>query len=328
MALLKYFWLCYAFSLLECTTASQVSATQLNPTAPLNLSSGPESSGHPNRISRILSDIPRPTRNQTIGSYFDTLLGSSTRVRSLEERHLFQSDNQVLLTSSWADDQGYFNISLDKCLDFKTVAGIYTSRDGTRDKATILDINKDLRFRLAGVAENEHAMASRVYDNAERASLEAERYLQTAICGYNVGTNGHDELRHLLALDGHWVALLSKSAMYGSIGAAIYTDLLNKNAPIGQAAGVTVVAAGLTIMNGVIMRLHTNGRINFLEATIINTFTAWYRQAVQVGSDSQGSTCIPEIVVHDALGSLPDYSDPRYHLDAITTFQLGQTCRK
>ena len=277
-------------------------------------------------LSHLLSEIPKPSPGQTLGSYFDMLLGSIFGPRDLVERHLIRS--QTLLTSSWAQGQGYFNISLDRCLEFDTVVGIYTSKDGTRDNATLLDINKDLRTRLATNAENEQEIGSRVLDNAQRAVNEAETYLQTAICGYTVGTNAHDELRRLLAGDGYWVALMTKSIIYGGVGTGIYTGILNRNASIGQAIGVTLSAAGLTIVDGVIGRLQGAGRLSFLEANIINTFTAWYRQAVRIGSYSQGSTCISENVVRDALGSLADSSDPSFYFDSLSEIELAQMCRR
>ena len=153
--------------------------------------------------------------------------------------------------------------------------------------------------------ENEQSIGSWVLDNAQRASLEVEAYLQTAICRHAVGNNAYDELRHLLALDGYWVALVTKSIVYGGVGTGIYTGVLNRNASIGQAIGVAIGAAGLAIVHGAICRLQSNGRMSFLEATIVNTFTTWYRRAIRIGADIKESTCISEIVVNDAFGSLP-----------------------
>ena len=277
-------------------------------------------------LSQLLSDVPKPSPGQTLGSYFDMLLGSILGPRDLEARHLIRTP--TLLTSTWAQGQGYFNISLDRCLEFNTVAGIYTSKDGTRLNATILDINMDLRTHLATLAQTELAIGSRVLDNAQRAVAEAETYLQTAICGYTVDTNAHDELRRLLAGDGFWVALVTKSVIYGGVGTGIYTGILNRNASIGQAIGVTLSAAGLTIMDGVISRLQGSGRLSFLEATIINIFTAWYRNAVRIGADSQESGCVPEVIVEDALGSLAESSDPTFYFDALSEIELAQMCRR
>lgn len=318
----RLLWLCLLIALLESVTAGQFFGSQLNATSSLN--SSQESADH---IVPLLSDIPRPTSNQTIGSYFDRLLGAVSPSKNLRERHLFRDYDKSLLTSSWAHGQGYFNISLDKCMEFRTVAGIYTSRDGTRENATILDINRDLQFRLATTADNDLAIGSRVLDNALRATIEAENYLQTAICGYTIGTNAHEELRHLLAADGYWVALMTKSFIYGSIGTALYAGVLNRNASVEQAIGVAIAASGLAIVDGVISRMQTNGKITFLEATIINSFTAWFRRALRVGSDSEESTCIPEIIVHDALGALPYFDNTNYFLDAITKIELERTCR-
>ena len=298
--------------------------TYLEPTSTASLNSSLYSQN--SSLSQLLSEIPKPSPGQTLGSYFDMLLGSILGPRDLAERHLLRSS--TLLTSSWAQDEGYYNISLDRCLEFSAIAGIYTSKDGTRDNATILDINKDLRARFGTLAENEIAIGSRVLDNAQRAVAEAEAYLQTAICHYTVGTNAHDELRRLLAGDGFWVALVTKSVIYGGVGAGIYTGILNRNASIGQAFGVTISAAGLTIMDGVIGRLQGSGRLSYLEATIINVFTAWFRSAVRVGSDSQESTCIPEIVVQDALGSLGDSSDPSFYFDALSEIELSRMCSR
>ena len=256
-----------------------------------------------------------------IGSILDPL-----GRRDLESRHLIRTP--TLLTASWAQNQAYFNVSLDHCLQFDLIAGIYTSRDGTRNNATILDINKDLRVRGGSLLATEQEIAARVLDNAQRAVMEAQTYLQTAICGFTVSTNAHDELRRLLAGDGFWVALMTKSMVYGGVGASVYTGILNRNASIGQAFGVTLSAAGLTILDGVISRLQGHGRLSFLEGTIINIFTAWYRNAVRVGADTQESGCIPEIVVEDSLGSLVDSSDSTFYFDALSEIELAQMCSK
>ncbi len=296
-----------------------------------NITSGSNSSlvdqSLANNVSHLLSEIPIPSPNQTLGSYVDLLLGSILGPRDLDQRHLLRT--QTILTSTWVIDHlGYFNISLDRCLEFNMVAGVYTSKDGTRFNATLLDINKDLRYRLATNVQIEQEIASRVLDNAQRATAEAQAYLQTAICGFGVGINVHDELRRLLAPDGFWIALMTKSLIFGSVGASVYTGILNRNASVGQAVGVTISAAGLTIMDGIVGRCQGAGRMSFLEATIINSFTAWYRRAVMIGVDSQESICIPQIVVHDAMAALPVSSDPSFYFDALSEVELQQMCSK
>ena len=298
--------------------------TQYNSTARSNSSWGEQ--GLANNVSHLLSEIPIPSPNQTLGSYVDLLLGSILGPRDLSERHLIRTG--PIMTSTWALDQGYFNVSLDRCLEFSMIAGVYTSKDGTRYNATLLDINEDLRYpHLATSLSIEQEIASRVLDNAQRATAEAQSYLETALCGSGVGSiNPHDDLRRLLAPDGFWIALVAKSVVFGTVGASVYTGILNRNASLGQAVGVTISAAGLTIMDGIIGRLQGTGRLSFLEATVINSFTAWYRRAVMIGVDSEESICTPSAVVHDALAALPVSSDPSFYFDALSEIDLTGVC--
>ena len=304
--------------------ASSSQLTQSNSTGGSNSSWGEQ--GLANNVSHLLSEIPIPSPNQTLGSYVDLLLGTILGPRDLIERHLIRTG--PIMTSTWGLDQGYFNISLDRCLEFSTIAGVYTSKDGTRYNATLLDINEDLRYsHLATRLSIEQEIASRVLDNAQRATAEGQAYLETALCDIGAGIiKPHDELRRLLAPDGFWVALVAKSMVFGTVGASVYTGILNRNASVGQAIGVTISAAGLTIMDGIIGRLQGAGRLSFLEATIINCFTAWYRRAIMIGVDSQESLCTPPAVVHDALAALPVSSDSSFYFDALSEIEITGVC--
>ena len=205
------------------------------------------------------------------------------------------------------------------------LAGKYTSKDGTRNNATILDINNDLQYYRGSAKDNEDAIGLRVADNAQRATIEAEEYLEKVLCNYVAPT--HDDLRHLLAPDGFWIALMFKVVGYSGVSTTIYKEKLSPNATVSTQAVVAISAAGLTIMDGILGRQQGNGRFSFMEAQIINVLTAWYRHAVQVGADNQVSGCLSNAVVQNAIAALPESSDDSVYFDALdeqTMAELGQ----
>ena len=280
-------------------------------------------------ISSLLPEIRDPIPNQTLGLYIDQLAGSILGPRDLAKRR--QIHTSTLLTSSWTHNKVNYNISADKCLELGDVAGIYTNTNGTINNATILDIINDLKLNLGSRTKIKYLAGSRILDNAYRATAEANAYLQRTLCGQGsgAGINTHDELRHLLASDGFVIALMIKSFAFSGVGAGVYTGILNRNATLGQAAGVALSAAGLVILDGIVTRLQVNGILNQVEALTIGVFTSWLRRAMIVAADSQESLCVPEVVVHNGMGALPLSRDPSLYFDAFEEIDLrDMSCSK
>ena len=197
--------------------------------------------------------------------------------------------------------------------------------------ATLLNINEDLQSQDPNQEDAESHYGARVLANANVFLNAAEPYLSTQICDYDYTTDPmndaiHDELRRkLLGVDGYWVATLYKSAVSGSVAAAVYAGFFNPhNHTTGQVVAAGVATAGVTFMIGVIDHLQLHGRLSATEASIISVFAAWYNQALhavssgQVGPDSAVSgqnPCFSKEMVEEVIVNLADYYDMEMGFD-------------
>ena len=288
------------------------------------------------------SQFPNP--DETIGQYFDANIdrlsknGSSST--DIDKRNLIRTS--TLLESVWYDGQTHWNISIEKCITFNTIAGQWTFQNGTTmQNATLLNINEDLQSQSPNQEDPESQYSARVLANANVFLNAAEPYLKTQICNYDYTSDPmndaiHDELRRkLLGVDGYWVATLYKSALSGTVAAGVYAGFFNPhNHTTGQVVAAGVATAGVTFMIGVIDHLQLNGRLSATEASIISVFTAWYNQALhalssrQVGPDSAvsgQSPCFSKEVVEDAIKNLADYYDVEMGFDPQLSAVLGCT---
>ena len=304
----------------------------------------PYTSDQDNLYASSASDIfptRSPTPNETLGQYLDadlvTLPDNASSATDIEKRNLIRT--KTLLESTWFDGQTSYNVSIQRCITFDTVAGIWTFANGTiKEDATLLDINADF-YNSSTDEDAQTYYASRVVANANAYLTNAEKYLHTQICDYDYTANPmndliHDELRRkLLGVDGYWIATLYKSTVSGAVAAGVYAGFFNPhNHTTGQVVAAGVATAGVTFMIGVIDRLQLRGRLSATEASIISVLAAWYSQALQavssrqVGADSALSgqlPCVSTEVVENVVKNLADYYDVEMGFDPQLSAVIG-----
>ncbi len=285
-----------------------------------------------------------PGPDESIGQYLDTdsiaLAKNGSTATNIGKRNLIRT--KTLLESTWFDGQTSYNISIQRCITFDTVAGIWTFANGTvKENATLLDINTDFHDPPENT-DFQTYYGSRVLANANAYLTNAEQYLHTQICDYDYTANPmndliHDELRRkLLGVDGYWIATLYKSSISGTVAAGVYAGFFNPhNHTTAQVVAAGVATAGVTFMIGVIDRLQLRGRLSATEASIISVLAAWYNQALyavstrQVGADTAVSgqnPCFPTEVVESAMKNLANYYDVEMGFDPQLGAVLG--CNK
>ena len=312
-------------------------------TRPRAQRSAPEAPQNDIHSGSVLDTFPTrtPSPDETLGQYLDTdpitLPANETSATEFDKRNLIRTN--VSLESTWFDGQFSYEISIQRCIPFATIAGTWTFANGTvKENATLLDINTDLRNPPAG-QDSQTYYASRVIANARIYNDDAEEYMKTQICNYDYTSNPmkdgiRDELRRkLLGVDGYWVATLYKSAISGTVAAGVYAGFFNPhNHTTAQVVAAGVATAGVTFLVGVIDRLQLHGRLAATEASIISVLVAWYNQALQAASTRQigvdnavsgQNPCFTTEVVEDAVKNLANYYDVEMGFDPQLAAILG-----
>ena len=293
-------------------------------------------------ISAPLATPPRP--NETIGEYFDKLL--SLNHSTLEGRHLRRTNR--LTEATWSDGKTNFNISMSRCLSLSDMAGIYTSKYGVRYNATIQDIVNDLQVRGGSEAANRIKYASSVLENAQVATNTANAYLTSMKLDY-APTIGypHDELRHLLAPIGQYVALIARTKLIFEISVGFRMHLTGKlatNTTTPEAVAAAIVTSGLFFAHECTSLARGGRGLNFFEATIFNAFLAWLRELVTkfphdtlYGPNSPGNRTeetiqnrvrwpISQTALKNAIKKLQNISEPSLHFASQKELEAGSSC--
>ena len=271
-----------------------------------------------------------PSPQETIGDYFDSDPLQNSSQSTLAQRNPVKT--KASLTCKWYDGHNHYNMSIQTCITFDTVAGMWTFQNGTtQDQATLLDISQDLRSSASAVA--------RVLANANLAIAAAQAALKTAVCEYNPD-NTHDDLRRKLLVhqDGHFAALMAKATLAGVFVTGFFAEALSNNTQsTGRNVAVGVVGLGLAFMFPTIDYLQARGHLTATEASIFAFFTSWYRASVQfmyslaqripTSADLSGvGGCLPEGDVEIAVVGLGWASEGNYRNDGTSYEQRLDRC--
>ena len=193
-------------------------------------------------------------------------------------------DNRLMQTI-WHDDGKTFNITMDKCISWDAVVGIYQFANGTsKNDTTIEEIDEDL-IEFAGTSPRlrETRFAAQFLANSQLANNEIEALIDDRVpCG-DMTVSGADrtELRSLLAIpDGYWAAVIVKGFVAAGVaGAGVAITKAVDSLGVRLSIIFTIAYLGV-LLAGITERAQRDGRMNHVGALLGLLVSAITRQEV------------------------------------------------
>ena len=233
---------------------------------------------------------------------FSALLGKASAV-SLSDASLLSMPNPLisfvkewtvsdrLMQTIWHDGGETFNITMDLCISWDAVVGIYQFANGTsKNDTTIAEIAEDL---LESASTNprvrETRFAIQFLANSRLANNEIEALFDDRVlrCGdMTVSGAAHTELRRLLAVpDGYWAAVIVKGFVAAGVaGAGVAINKAFDSLGVRLSIIFTIAYLGV-LLAGIIERAQREGRMSYVGALLGLLVSAITRQ--EIGRVSQ-----------------------------------------